>query len=88
MLYFHWSPLAVLLQLVIIVGGGLARLLGSPVAALVLLVLLKTAGDIFSLAYRKRYGGPFKEYARAGCRQMVFIACYVISDIYCRGAQG
>jgi hypothetical protein len=44
----------VLLQLVIIVGGGLTIWVGSPVAALVLLVLLKTAGDLRAFARRKR----------------------------------
>lgn len=44
----------VVLQLVIIVGGLLIAWLRTPVAALVLLVLLKTAGDLLAFAYRKR----------------------------------
>lgn len=43
-----------LLHFVVIVGGGLTLWLNAPVAALVLLVLLKTAGDVLALVYRKR----------------------------------
>ena len=39
---------------VIVIGAGLIILLDTPVAALVLLVLLKTAGDVLALVYRKR----------------------------------
>jgi hypothetical protein len=35
-----------LLHVVVILGGGIALALRSPVAALVMLVLLKTAGDL------------------------------------------
>jgi Family of unknown function (DUF6498) len=44
----------VVLQLVIIFGGLLIVWLRTPVAALVLLVLLKTAGDLHAFAHRKR----------------------------------
>ena len=44
----------VMLHMVIIVGGGLIIMLDTPVAALVLLVLLKTAGDLHAFARRIR----------------------------------
>ena len=43
-----------LLHFVVIVGGGVTLWLNAPVAALVLLVLLKTAGDVLALVYRER----------------------------------
>ena len=44
----------VLLQFVILIGGALIIGVGSPVGALVLLVLVKTAGDIRAFARRPR----------------------------------
>lgn len=44
----------IVLHLAILFGGGVAVSLRTPVAALVLLVLLKTGGDVLALVYRRR----------------------------------
>lgn len=44
----------ILLHVVVVLGGGIALALRSPVAALVMLVLLKTAGDLIDENRRSR----------------------------------